>query len=147
MNRITRISIAVLLTVSCGAPVAPAAVRAHGKRTPHLRRHVAAPRPAQAGLIVAWNPETHTYGMPDAAQLSTLSAAEKNALSRSFEGLVQVRHPDGSVSVDLQGRFQEFAVVRVGPDGKPVYRCLDDSATVRRALLEPLPARPALEER
>jgi hypothetical protein len=57
-----------------------------------------------------------------------------------------MRHADGSVSVDLQGRFQEFAVARMGPDGKPLYRCLDDSASVRRALGQPVPA-PAAEER
>ena len=71
---------------------------------------------------------------------------ERNALSRSLDGLLQVRHPDGSVSVDLRGRFQEFAVVRIGADGKPVLRCVEDPISLRRAL-SPAPAVPALEER
>jgi hypothetical protein len=57
-----------------------------------------------------------------------------------------VRHPDGSVSVDLRGRFQELAVARIGADGKPVLRCVDDAVSMRRALA-PAPAAPALEER
>src|SRR5262249_36317128 len=127
--------------VSLGGP-ASATVR-HRSRA---RRHAGA-APARAGLVVAWNPETRTYGMPSPEQVLALSAAERNALSRSSLGLVEVRHADGWVSVDLQGRFQEFAVVHLGPDGKPVYRCLDDSATVRRALREHFPARSAPEER
>jgi hypothetical protein len=122
--------------------------------THHHRRHashtVAArplvPAPAQAGLVIAWDPESRSFTTLAPDRTLALTAAEKTAVSRSFTGLFEVRHPDGSVSVDLQGRFQEFAVVHMGADGKPVYQCLDDSASVRRALLGPMPAS-GLEDR
>jgi len=36
---------------------------------------------------------------------------------RDDEGLVEVQHPDGSTSVDLQGLFQHVPVARRNPDG------------------------------
>lgn len=102
--------------------------------------------PARAGMVIAYDPETGRLGPPTVEQLLALNPRERNAVSRSLAGLIQVHHPDGSVSVDLQGRFQEFAVARIGPDGKPVLTCVEDSASVRRAL-SPAPAVPALEER
>lgn len=110
----------------------------------HPAKTVAAP--ARAGMVIAYDPETGRLGSPTVEQLLVLNARERNAVSRSLAGLIQVLHPDGSVSVDLQGRFQEFAMATIGTDGKPVLRCVEDSASVRRAL-SPAPAPPALEER
>jgi len=46
-----------------------------------------------------------------------LAAGLKPMLNQSTEGLVQVQHADGSVSMDLQGRFQNVAVARINQDG------------------------------
>jgi len=154
MNRLARTTLAAALAcpLAWGAAHADTSqnVKASHARRRHATTHAPAPklayRPAQAGLVIAWDPESHTFTMPGPTRPLPLSAAERNALSRSFVGLQEMRHRDGSVSVDLQGRFQEFAVAHLGPDGKPVYRCLDDTSTVRRALLEPMPAS-GLEER
>jgi len=153
MNPIARTMLAVALAgvvCSARAPAAPStpprAKPASPVRRHHASTHALAYRPAQAGMVIAWDPESHTFTMPGPMRALPLTAAEQNALSRSFAGLAQVHHPDGSVSVDLQGRFQEFAVVHLGPDGKPVFRCLDDTAAVRRALHEPMTAS-GLEER
>ena len=118
---------------------APTRARAHPARA-------AAPAIARGGMVIAYDPETGRLGRPTVEQLLELNMQERNALSRSLDGLLQVRHPDGSVSVDLRGRFQEFAVVRIGADGKPVLRCVEDPISLRRAL-SPAPAVPALEER
>jgi len=126
------------------AQTARAARRARAKG--HPAKAVAAPAPARAGMVIAYDPETGRLGPPTVEQLLALDARERNAVSRSLAGLIQVHHPDGSVSVDLQGRFQEFAVATIGADGKPVLRCVEDSASVRRPL-SPAPAAPALEER
>jgi len=97
-------------------------------------------------MVVGVDPETGRLGPPTPEQRAALGAAEQNALSRSSGGLVEEHHPDGSVSIDLQGRFQEFAVVHMGSDGKPVVECLDDSAAIERALkaTAPAPGKPAL---
>lgn len=47
-------------------------------------------------------------------------------LDRSTDGLVQVRHADGSVSMDLQGRFQDVAVARVNSDGTVEQSCVNN---------------------
>jgi hypothetical protein len=47
-------------------------------------------------------------------------------VDNSTEGLVQVRHADGSVSMDLQGRFQNVAVVKMNTDGTIEQGCVDN---------------------
>ena len=47
-------------------------------------------------------------------------------LDDSADGLVQVKHADGSVSMDLQGRFQNVTVARVNADGTMEQACVDN---------------------
>ena len=47
-------------------------------------------------------------------------------LDRSTDGLVQVRHADGSVSMDLQGRFQDVVVARINTDGVVEQSCVNN---------------------
>lgn len=42
----------------------------------------------------------------------------RNALSRSARGLEVIRHGDGTLTVDLQGRFQSISAARLGADGR-----------------------------
>lgn len=62
----------------------------------------------------------------DASTGATLqfSDAELNAFRTDAEGLEEVVHPDGSVSIDLQGRFQSATVATVRPDGTLEFRCV-----------------------
>lgn len=78
---------------------------------------------ARAGLIVAIDPETGELGSPNAEQLAALRA-KSGGSEDPMEGLLEIRHPDGSVSVrDLSGRFLQFEIVRVGPDGSLQAGC------------------------
>ncbi len=47
-------------------------------------------------------------------------------LDTSTDGLTQVRHADGSVSMDLQGRFQNVTVARINADGAIEQSCVDN---------------------
>ena len=47
-------------------------------------------------------------------------------LDNSTDGLVQVQHADGSVSMDLQGRFQNVTVAKVNTDGTIEQGCVDN---------------------
>jgi hypothetical protein len=47
-------------------------------------------------------------------------------LDNSTDGLVQVHHADGSVSMDLQGRFQNVTVVKMNTDGTIEQGCVDN---------------------
>jgi len=55
-----------------------------------------------------------------------LAAGLKQMLNQSTDGLVQVQHPDGSVSMDLEGRFQNVTVARVNQDGSITQSCVDN---------------------
>jgi len=101
--------------------------------------------PGAAGMVVGIDPETGELGMPTPEQLQRISDSQQSQVDHSSAGLVEVHHPDGSVSIDLQGRFQEYATVRIGPDGKLTYRCVDGEENARRAVAAPAPAAP--EER
>jgi hypothetical protein len=117
----------------------------------HTRRATAAkpiaapaPAPAQAGMIIAVDPETGQFSMPSAEQLEALGVSRDPALDDSDEGLIQVHHPNGMVSVDLQGRFQEYSVLRIAPDGTRVMACVPTRAQAAHVLTIP-PSTPALE--
>lgn len=53
--------------------------------------------------------------------LSALPEAQRREIERrtrrDMSGLVPVQHPDGSTSIDLEGRFQHVPVGRVNEDG------------------------------
>jgi len=71
---------------------------------------------------------------PQTGQIKPLSPEEakhladglKPMFNRSMEGLKQVRHADGSLSMDLQGRFQNVAVARRNADGTVEQSCVDN---------------------
>ena len=55
-----------------------------------------------------------------------LAQGLKELVDQSSEGLTEIRHADGSVSVDLQGRFQALAVARRDTNGKISQSCVDN---------------------
>jgi negative regulator of replication initiation len=50
----------------------------------------------------------------------------KQLVNQSTDGLQSVRHADGSVSVDLQGRFQNLAVLKRNNNGTLTEACVDN---------------------
>lgn len=50
----------------------------------------------------------------------------KQLANQSTDGLQAVRHADGSVSVNLQGHFQNIAVVKRNDDGSLTESCVDN---------------------
>ena len=55
-----------------------------------------------------------------------LAAELKQLVNQSTDGLQSVQHADGSVSIDLQGRFQNVAVAKLDEDGKLVQSCVNN---------------------
>jgi hypothetical protein len=51
----------------------------------------------------------------------------RQMINDSDEGLKQVPHADGSVSMDLQGHFQNVAVARVNKDGSVSQSCVNNT--------------------
>ena len=59
-------------------------------------------------------------------EAAKLAAELKPMLNKSSEGLVEVQHPDGSLSMDLEGRFQNVTVARINKDGSVSQSCVDN---------------------
>lgn len=99
--------------------------------------------PASA-LRASLDPETGELRVGAEALTDAAKAdAELDAmLSKSTEGLTPVHHPDGRVSVRLDGRFMSASVARVGDDGAVETLCTE-SAAEARAFLQGAPERDA----
>ena len=79
-----------------------------------------------AGRDVQVDPQTGQIKPLTPAEAQQLADGLKTMLNKSTEGLVQEKHPDGSTSIDLQGRFQNVAVARVNADGTLEQSCVDE---------------------
>ncbi len=55
-----------------------------------------------------------------------LAEGIKKLVNQSTDGLKQVHHADGSVSMDLQGRFQNVALAKKTDDGNIAQSCVDN---------------------
>lgn len=134
MHRNAARVLATLLLLSLAAVPTAFARRASGPRP--------APAGAASGAPIAFAP----VFVPTPPL--KLMAAEELAISRSTLDLVPFRLANGAVRLDLRGRFQEFALVSVGADGKLSFHCVDDADVLRRLLATPVtPAADVLEDR
>jgi len=123
-----------ITTASAPAKAAPAEAVAVARTTPVA--------PMQSGMVVAIDPETGILGMPTPEQMRRLFPLGVAAIGQTDAGLPILRGPGNAVGLDLQGRFQEYYVVRIGPDGRKVALCVDDPTTIRKALATPPDAAP-----
>ena len=86
-------------------------------------------------MLVGVDPETGSLGMPERGLSVPLTIEELQAQVRhEAEGLTTVRHPDGSESIEHEGRFVDYMVLRVGPDGTPYFVCAHGEHGVQHAL-------------
>jgi hypothetical protein len=78
-----------------------------------------------AGKKLQLNAQTLQQGPLTQEQAQQIAGALKE--NQSTEGLVQVQHPDGTVSMDLQGRFQNVMLAKKSDDGSVSQACVDNS--------------------
>lgn len=99
-------------------------------------------------MVVSIEPESGRLVPPSADEMAILSAAERTGLLRTSAGLPEIRGPGGAIGVDLQGRFMEFTVVRLGRDGRLHFQGVNEASALLRLLDQRTPApTPACEER
>lgn len=80
----------------------------------------------RAGAEIPLDPQTGQVRPLTQEEAQRLAAEIKRLANQSTDGLQSVRHADGSVSMDLQGRFQNIAVAKLDEDGKLVQSCIDN---------------------
>lgn len=79
-----------------------------------------------AGRDVQVDSQTGQIKPLTSQEAQQLAEGLKRMLNQSTEGLVQVEHADGSVSMDLNGRFQNVTVARINEDGSLTQSCVDN---------------------
>jgi hypothetical protein len=116
------------------AVTAPAAVPAANPAAPP-----GAP-PSASGRIIALDPETGQLGAPSPEQVRSLRAAPGiAAVSRTEEGLAETRLTDGTVILDLDGRYQDHVLAHLDRNGKLVYGCVHDEGKSQKAARDTIP--------
>jgi uncharacterized membrane protein YdfJ with MMPL/SSD domain len=80
-----------------------------------------------AGQTVAVDGQTGQARPLTPEEAQRLAQGIEELVNQSTEGLVQVHHADGSVSIDLQGRFQNVAVAKINADGTISQSCVDNT--------------------
>jgi len=152
----TRALIAASLVLLLSSPgrTGPAPDPPH--QPPQSSIQVAKPKPSVAragtrrmgaGMVVAIDPESGTLGAPNSSQMLELGAQVQNGLLRTTAGLTAVRLADGSMMLDLRGRYREFAVARVDPAAGVRLGCVHHQRALRLALDPCAPPPPGYEER
>ena len=88
------------------------------------------------GLWIFLDPATgRITDRPSPEQLAAVRAQVSKLVVESTAGLVGKTHPDGSKSLDLQGRFMSVSVLTLGPTGAPKLTCAETAEDTVGALL------------
>ena len=124
--------ISIIVAVFALGAMAAVSLRANGMKasTPqpsHTQTSDAhATQRFRAGASVPLDPQTGQVRPLTQEEAQRLGAELKQLVNQSTDGLKSVQHADGSVSLDLQGRFQNIAVAKLDENGQLVQSCIDN---------------------
>ena len=79
-----------------------------------------------AGQTVAVDRQTGKARPLTPQEASRLAEGLKQLVNQSTEGLVEIHRADGSISMDLQGRFQNVMLAKKEDDGTISQSCVDN---------------------
>jgi glucose/arabinose dehydrogenase len=79
-----------------------------------------------AGQTVAIDRQTGQIRPLTPEEARRLAEGIKQLVNQSSEGLVEVRHANGGVEMNLQGRFQNVSLARKEADGTVTQACVND---------------------
>ena len=131
-NSASRIPRRTIMIVTAIAVVAIAAITVVSRQS--TTKQINNPQTAAAKAPESLKPRVAAQDLQlNAQQIRPLTQQEaeqlaqrlKGMLNKSTDGLVPVKHEDGSTSIDLQGRFQNVTVARVNADGTITQSCVD----------------------
>jgi len=78
------------------------------------------------GQPIVLDRETGTVRVLDQDEKARLAQGLKQLINNTTDGLVEVRREDGSVSMDLDGHFQDVMLARREADGSVTESCVND---------------------
>jgi Spy/CpxP family protein refolding chaperone len=84
------------------------------------------------GKKIRVNARTMQQGPLTQEQSQQIADALTN--NKSSAGLVEVKHADGTIEMDLQGRFQNVMLAKKSDDGRVSTACVDNSDAARAFL-------------
>ena len=84
------------------------------------------------GKKIRVNARTMQQGPLTQEQSQQIADALTN--NKSSAGLVEVKHADGTIEMDLQGRFQNLMLAKKSDDGSVTTACVDNSEAARAFL-------------
>ncbi|HEV8428216.1 MAG TPA: hypothetical protein VGQ41_09980 [Pyrinomonadaceae bacterium] len=87
-----------------------------------------------AGQDAQVDPQTGKVKPLNAQEAEQLAPGLKKMLNKSADGLTEVQNADGSVSMDLEGRYRHVTVARVNEDGTVTTSCVDNPRAAASAL-------------
>ena len=114
--------------VACLWIVAALAVvpMASAQNPDNVEKEKAAKPRGRGGLQISVDPATGRLRTPTPEEARELAASMGLVLGDTSEGLEEVVFPDGTVVVDLEGRFMSVAVAAIDDDGTVVTECITD---------------------
>lgn len=81
------------------------------------------------GQVIGLDGQTGQYRPLTPAEAQRLAEGIAPLVNQSDEGLKQVQRPDGSVSMNLEGRFQNVSVAQKNEDGSISQSCVNSPET------------------
>jgi hypothetical protein len=94
-----------------------------------------------AGQQVSADTRNQKVRTPDQQEVQVLLDGMKDYVNQSTEGLQVKRNATGAQYVDLDGRFENVAVAKIGPDGKVETGCVNNLADAKKFLQSKEPAK------
>lgn len=83
--------------------------------------------PGANALAQQQNQSTSPATLLTSEEAHRIAEGIRPLVNRSTEGLIQRQHADGSVSMDLEGRFQNVIVAKKEANGKISQSCVEDA--------------------
>ncbi len=87
-----------------------------------------------AGQDVQVDGQTEKVKPLNAQDAEQLAQGLKKMLNKSADGLTEVQQADGTVDMNLEGRFRHVTVARENEDGTLTQSCVDNPRAAARAL-------------
>ena len=87
-----------------------------------------------SGQQVAADTKNQKVRPPSQEEVQTLLEGMKNFVNQSTEGLQVKRTANGAQYVDLDGRFENVAIAKIGPDGKVQSECVNNLKDAKKFL-------------